>query len=130
MWFHVDPGSGTPIYRQIVDQVKQAVAGGALAPGDRLPSIRELALRLAINPNTVARAYEELERLQVIDSQQGRGTFVAERLDPAPPAQRRRRLATLVRRLLVDAHHLGLGRDEVSAVFHEALDQWQPEGRQ
>jgi len=130
MWFHIVPGSGKPIYRQIMDQVKQAVAGGTLAAGDQLPSIRELALQLAINPNTVARAYDELERQAVLETQQGRGTFVAGRPRPEPLAERRRRLATLVRRLLVEAHHLNLDAGEVSAVFHEVVKKWQSEGRQ
>src|SRR5262249_58910181 len=74
---NVTPGSGTPIYRQIVDQVRLGLATGALAPGDAMPSVRSLADRLVVNPNTVARAYADLVRDGVLDSHQGRGVFVA-----------------------------------------------------
>jgi GntR family transcriptional regulator len=79
MWSHIDRSGGTPIYRQLVEQVRQAVASGVLRPGDRLPSVRELVIELAVNPNTVARAYQELEREGVIETPRGRGSYVADR---------------------------------------------------
>src|SRR6516225_6660753 len=92
--FHVSvtTGSGTPIYRQIVDQVRLAVATGALRPGDALPSVRGLAERLVINFNTVAKAYGELVRDGVLESLQAKGFFVAEKRQVYSEAERRRRL--------------------------------------
>ena len=89
MKIDVDPTSNVPIYLQIVEAVQRLVATGALEPGDQLPTVRQLAVDLRVNPNTVARAYLELDRSGVISSQQGRGTYVSERPDadrsgPAP----------------------------------------------
>ena len=72
MWFHIDPASGTPIYLQIVEQVKQAVTGGVLRTGQRLPATRDLAIELAVNPNTVVKAYQTLEREGLIELPRGR----------------------------------------------------------
>jgi len=73
----IDPKSGVPFYRQIIDQVLLSIAHGDLQPGDRLPTVRQLAIDLAVNPNTVSRAYRELEIRQVVRTQRGTGTFVA-----------------------------------------------------
>src|SRR5215471_13064073 len=89
-------GAGTPIYRQIVDQVRLAVATGALEPGDPMPSVRALAERLLVNANTVAKAYGELVRDGVLESQQGLGVFVAEKRQVYSKAERRRRLRQAV----------------------------------
>jgi len=75
----IDPNSGIPVYRQMMDQVKYYLASGALQPGDQLPSIRELAQKLAINPTTVVKAYSELEHGQVIEMRHGKGVFVADK---------------------------------------------------
>src|ERR671935_3058351 len=77
--FRLDLRSGVPVYRQIIDQVLGGIASGALSPGDQLPTVRQLAVDLAINPNTVVRAYRELEIRGVLDTQQGTGTFIADR---------------------------------------------------
>ncbi len=77
--FRLDSQSGVPAYRQIIDQVQGGLAAGALAAGDQLPTVRQLAVDLAINPNTVLRAYRELEIRGVLDTQQGTGTFIADR---------------------------------------------------
>lgn len=77
--FRIAAGSATPIYRQIVDQVRRGVAVGALAPGDQLPSVRALAEQLVVNPNTVAKAYSELSGDGLVESRPGRGNFVADR---------------------------------------------------
>ena len=75
----IDAHSGLPVYRQMVDQIKYYVASGTLKPGNQLPSVRELAQQLSINPTTVVKAYNELEHEQVIDLRHGKGAFVAER---------------------------------------------------
>src|SRR5512145_1360249 len=107
MWFHIDPASGTPIYLQLADQVKQAVAGGVLKTGQRLPATRDLAIELAVNPNTVVKAYQALEREGVVELPRGKGAFVASRAE----AGGRERIALLkptVERLVAEAYRLGL----------------------
>src|SRR6201991_2895250 len=75
--FHLDLQSGVPVYRQIIDQVRGAIASAALTSGDQLPTVRQLAVDLAINPNTVVRAYRELEIRGILETQQGTGTFIS-----------------------------------------------------
>ena len=77
--FRLDVHSGVPVYRQLIDQVQAAIASGALAAGDQLPTVRQVVVDLAINPNTVSRAYREMEIRGFLDTQQGTGTFVADR---------------------------------------------------
>ncbi len=128
----VDPGSSEPLFQQIVNRVKQAVALGRLRPGDRLPSVRELARELVINPNTIARAFRELEGEGVTLSRRGSGTFVAERKVVLKADERRRRLRDAMEAALRDAVHLGLGEDEVRKVFEAALTKYrfgEEEGR-
>jgi GntR family transcriptional regulator len=109
---HVTPEDGTPIYRQIIRQVSDAVASGSLAPGARLPSLRELAKRLVVAPLTVKRAYDSLEAQGLIQSRRGQGTFIH-----VDAVRSRRnagaRLRPLVRRLLLEAH---LGRVDGAAL--------------
>src|SRR5208337_1111932 len=94
--FRLDAGSGVPAYRQIIDQVQGGLASGALVSGDQLPTVRQLSVDLTINPNTVLRAYRELEIRGVLDTQQGTGTFIAERKVIPDDAERNRRLEQLV----------------------------------
>src|ERR1041384_83562 len=95
MQLHLSPRDGLPIYRQIVDQVKYLVAAGRLTPGEELPPIRGLAEQLVVNPNTVARAYLELERAGIVTKRQGSGTYVS---DAGSPLKRRERLKILTQR--------------------------------
>jgi GntR family transcriptional regulator len=94
--FRLDADSGVPVYRQIIDQVQGGLASGALASGDQLPTVRQVAVDLAINPNTVLRAYRELEIRGVLDTQQGTGTFVADRKVAQDEPERARVLDQLV----------------------------------
>ncbi|MCL6614889.1 MAG: GntR family transcriptional regulator [Firmicutes bacterium] len=121
MWFHIDPSSGTPIYLQIVDQVKQAVAGGVLRPGERLPSTRDLAIELAVNPNTVVKAYQVLEREGVIEIPRGRGAFVAAVAKVGSEEERARLLRPSVDRLVAEAYRLGCTEEEVLAMVRSGL---------
>jgi GntR family transcriptional regulator len=111
----LDERSGVPFYRQVIDQVLLAVADGRLAPGDRLPTVRSLAVDLAINPNTVAKAYRELELVGVLETQQGTGTFVAARRAPAGEAEieRRRALDRLCGDAAAAAAKLGFTLEDV-----------------
>ena len=110
---HISPNDGVPIYLQIVNQVKYQVASGRLAPGEELPPIRVLAERLRINPNTVVRAYRELELAGVLEKRGTTGTFVSNAVTPLARRERLRILTERVDALVVEAQHLGVGVDDV-----------------
>lgn len=123
MRWRVNPHSGVPLYVQIEEQVKTAIASGVLEAGERLPTVRELALELTINPNTVARAYRELERAGFIETTPGRGTFVTSLSAPTmSETERRRRLVEVVDRMLTEARALGFDDDDVMRAIREALN--------
>jgi len=109
----IDSKSGVPFYRQIIEQVKFAIARGDLAPGDRLPTVRQLAVDLSINPNTVIRAYRELEIEGVLETQQGSGTFVGQREPQVDELERQRMLDQILTELLARASGYGFSLDEV-----------------
>jgi len=109
----IDSKSGVPFYRQIIEQVKFAIARGALTPGDRLPTVRQLAVDLSINPNTVIRAYRELEIEGVLETQQGSGTFVGQREPQVDELERQRMLDQILTELLARASGYGFSLDEV-----------------
>ena len=94
--FMLDLHSGMPVYRQVIDQVRGAIASGALAAGDQLPTVRQLAVDLEINPNTVVRAYRELELGGLLETHQGTGTFISAQKMKRSDAQRERQLAQIV----------------------------------
>src|SRR5579859_3512159 len=94
--FALDLHSGVPVYRQIIDQVRSGVASGSLTAGDQLPTVRQLAVDLAINPNTVLRAYRELELGGLLETHQGTGTFISERKVERKSAERERQLGQMV----------------------------------
>jgi GntR family transcriptional regulator len=109
----VSPSDGVPIYLQIVNQVKRLLASGRLAEGDELPPIRVLAERLLVNPNTVARAYRELESAGVVESRRTAGTYVSARPSRLARRERRRILTERVDALLAESRQLDIGLDEV-----------------
>ena len=127
MQIHISSSDGVPIYLQILNQVKHLVACGRLAPGEEIPPIRVLAEKLVINPNTVARAYLELERAGVVTKRQGAGTYIAE----APsPLSRREKFKLLTQRadsLLVEARHLGIDLEEVIVLLRERQETFEPQ---
>lgn len=125
MKFVCDTASRLPIYRQLVEQVRRGVATGRLRPGERLPSVRQLSRELVVNPNTVARAYSELERDGVLHTRQGLGAFVAEPSVDTTKKSRRDRLIGCLDELLTDAVHLGFTREELLALVHERLGRFQ-----
>ncbi len=122
--FRISTGSTIPIYRQLIDQIRLAVVRKRLAPGDQLPSVRALAVRLVINPNTVAHAYGELARDGVLESHQGKGYFVAPRRQVYAKAERRRRLSPLLETLVSEAALLDFSGDEVVAAVKEKLREF------
>jgi GntR family transcriptional regulator len=115
------PGAGVPIFRQIVDQVRLAAATGRLAEGHPLPSVRALAEKLLINPNTVAKAYAELARERVIETQQGRGVYIAAQRQMYTKAERLRRLAPLLDAVAVEGLSLGFSADELVEAMKQKL---------
>jgi GntR family transcriptional regulator len=124
MHIGIDLESGVPIYAQIVDRIKQMVVNGQLLPGQQLPTIRQLAADLRINFNTVGRAYLILDREGVISTQQGRGTFVASRLDELQVQKLRMdKLRSMVGQTLHEARVLGYSRSEIESIVQEELDQ-------
>jgi GntR family transcriptional regulator len=119
----VDPSDGLPIYMQIVHQVKTAVAVGRLRPEDSLPSVRQLATDLRVNPNTVARAYLDLEIEGVIYKRQGHGTFVSTQGAGMPKRERLRAFGQHLEKAVVEGVHLSLDEDEMREAFESALEK-------
>lgn len=122
MLLHVNTSSGVPVYLQIAAQVKQAVAAGALKQGDALLSVRKLAAELRVNPNTVARAYQDLEREGVIRTVPGGGTYVADNLPGLLKSEKLRRLRPLARQLAVESTQLRFDSEDVVKLLEEELD--------
>ncbi|MCJ7668184.1 MAG: GntR family transcriptional regulator [Anaerolineae bacterium] len=128
MEIQVDYESGVPIYAQIMEQIKHLVAAGRLKPGDQLPTIRQLAVDLRVNPNTVVRAYHELDRQGVISTQQGRGTFIARRPDERRLVEMRKdRLRAIMGGALLEALSLGYEAEEIREAFEKQLEEWRRE---
>jgi GntR family transcriptional regulator len=126
VFVNIDPSNGLPIYMQIVQQIKTAIAMGRLQQEDPLPSVRQLAVELAVNPNTVARAYLDLETEGVIYKRQGAGTFVSSQGVRVSKNERRRLLSELIERALVEGVNLGLGEQELRETFERVLERiWQ-----
>jgi len=111
--FHLDTKSGVPFYRQIIEQVKFGIARGGLVPGQQLPTMRRLAVDLSVNPNTVIRAYRELELEGLLDTQQGSGTFVSRKRPEIDSLERQRMLDQILTDLLARASSYGFSLEEV-----------------
>lgn len=124
-WFYLNPHSGIPMYLQLKEQIKTAVAGGALCPGDRLPPVRELAESLTVNPNTVARAYSELEREGILRGEQGRGTFVSGAKPLLQEEERKLQVKSLIDKVLVEAFNLRITLEQLQAIWEERLKAWE-----
>jgi len=118
--FYLDATSGVATYLQIVQQVRQAIQLGILRVGDRLPTAQQVVVALAINPNTVLKAYRELEREGLVYAKQGQGTFVSEQAQRSDTATQTRFLATLST-WIQKAHAAGLNDDEIEAIFRIAV---------
>jgi GntR family transcriptional regulator len=121
--FRVDPGSGVPFYRQVIDQVLLAVADGRLKPGVQLPTVRQLAVDLSVNLNTIARAYREMEIRGIVETQQGTGTFVAHRKPEKKTAERRKALERLVDQFLTTAASQGFTIEEFAEALLERTEE-------
>jgi len=124
LFVHVDPNGHVPIYLQIIQQVKNAAAAGLLAPGDKLPSVRELSKQIGINPNTLARAYQELERDGVIETIRGVGTFLCSGVMKISDQQRKEKIVKILRELFTEAYHLQYDKDELGNIIRQELEAW------
>ena len=122
MIFQVEISSSKPVYQQLIDQAKFAIASGRLAPGERLPSIRDVAVQVRVNRNTVARVYSELEREGVVYTRAGQGCFVSEMGSSLSRAEQRRQLMSRLDELLAQSRLFDLTRDQISDLFNQRLD--------
>ena len=113
MEFSIDSSSRLPIWQQLCQQVREAIARGKLQPGDRLPSVRELSRTVVVNPNTIARVYTELEREGVLNTRPGLGAFVAEHVSEQSAKVRKERFQEALNHFLTEAVHLGFTAEDV-----------------
>lgn len=121
MFEHIDPRSPTPLYAQIAARLRLAVAAGELRPGETLPSVRQLAARLRVNPATVVQAYRDLEGEGFVDMKQGAGTFVREVASDRRAVERAKQAVRLVRQMLQEAGQLGVTTPELTDAIRQEL---------
>jgi GntR family transcriptional regulator len=121
--FRLDMQSGVPLYRQLIDQVQAAIAGGLLVPGDQLPTVRQVAVDLEINPNTVMRAYREMEIRGILDTQQGTGTFVAQQTVDRDAVEHSRGLEQLVEEFAARAGAGGFNLEELMMALRDRVTE-------
>jgi GntR family transcriptional regulator len=117
--FSLDLATGVPVYRQIIDQITAGIASGAVGPGYQLPTVRQLAVDLSVNPNTVVRAYRELEIRGILETQQGTGTFISKQKIKRDEAQRQKRLSQLTGEMVARAGREGFSVTELIAQLQE-----------
>ncbi|MBA4107288.1 MAG: GntR family transcriptional regulator [Pirellula sp.] len=126
MQIHITTADGVPIYQQIVNQVKYLVASGRLSPGDEMPPIRVLAERLIVNPNTVARAYRELESAGVVEKRRTAGTYVSEQGSPLARKERLKILTERVDALLAESRQMDVPYDELVKLLDKRNQSMNP----
>lgn len=119
--FGLDVKSGVPFHRQIVDQIKYGIASERLLPGEQLPTVRELAVQLQVNPNTVRKAYSELEILGILDTQQGTGTFVGNKQINIDEKEKKRMLKQICDEMIARGHQYDLSLKEIVDHLHGRL---------
>jgi GntR family transcriptional regulator len=123
MQLNIDPASSRPVYVQVIDQIKRDIALSRLIQGDRLPTVRDLAIRLAINPNTMAKAYKLLEQEGVIVTRAGAGAFVATIDSGLNKTVKRRIISESMERTAVDAYHMQVDKTSFSNWFSAVMDK-------
>lgn len=125
----INPHSGVPVYRQIIDQVKFMVSGNALMKGDQLPSIRDLARQLTVNPTTIAKAYEIMANEGLVEKKPGKGAFIADFSQALNRAEKEQKLRELARQMVVEADQLGLTSGVIMRLMGEEMDRIQGGGK-
>jgi GntR family transcriptional regulator len=123
MILNLDPRSNTPIWEQVVHQIKELILKELLLPEDKLPSVRELSATLLINPNTVSKAYQELERQGIIETLRGKGTFVSASITPKADDQKITALMQQLKQLVIDASYLGIDPQTLSQWLKKYSDE-------
>jgi len=129
MQFRIDSASGRPVYQQIIDQVKRDIALGRLERDEKLPTVRQLAAQLAINPNTIAKSYRQLEREGIITTKPGAGTFVASLDSSLSRAVRKKLVCGDLERVIVEAVHMQVSRESLAEWFNAAVEKFKFSGR-
>ena len=117
--FQIDPRSGLPVYRQLMDQIKYYVASGGLKPGDQLPSIRDMATRASVNPTTVVKGCTELQHEGLVEMKHGKGAFIAASSSSRSDEERRKLIGQLAKQLVIEAKQLGASQTLVEEVVRE-----------
>ncbi|WP_077368523.1 GntR family transcriptional regulator [Anaerosalibacter sp. Marseille-P3206] len=120
---NIDATSSTPIYEQIIDEVKEGILKGIIEPGEKLPSVRELAKMLTLNPNTIQKAYQELERQKVTVTIRGRGTFVSEDYQPRKDEERLMEVSELFKKGIVEAYYMGLTKEDICNLIEKLISE-------
>jgi GntR family transcriptional regulator len=128
--FKLDLKSGVPFHRQIVDQIRYGIASHRLMPGEQLPTVRELAVNLQVNPNTVRKAYSELEILGILDTQQGTGTFVSDQQVEISPDEKQRMLQQICDELVARGHQYGFTLKEIVIHLNRRMENGQDKKNQ
>ena len=128
MYLHVDHNSGVPISAQLIDQIKYLVVSGRLEPGEQIPSVRALAADLKLNPTTVARVYQQLEAEEIIYTQHGRGTFIARRRSALTATEKRERVRSDIRALVVECARIGMDYEEMIKLIRQEIEGIQRKG--
>jgi GntR family transcriptional regulator len=124
MQFRIDNASDRAVYLQIIDQVKRDIALGRLAKEERLPTVRQLAQQLAINPNTIAKAYRQLEQEGIIVTRSGAGAFIANLDSMLSKSVRRRLICDELERIVVEAFHMQIDKETITDWFHAAMEKF------
>jgi len=121
---NIDSRSSKPIYEQIIERIKENIIKGILKPGDKLPSVRELAAAITINPNTISKAYSELERTKAIEVIRGKGTFVAENFKPVINEEKMRRIKEHMKEIIIEAHYIGIDKYMLIDILNEVYSEF------
>lgn len=119
----IDSRSSTPIYEQIIIGVKELILKGIVKPGDKLPSIRELSTILTINPNTVSKAYGELESDNIVETIKGKGTFVSDKYEKKVSEDKKSKLIIDIKRLILEANYLGIEENDLILLLSEGFKE-------
>ena len=123
----IDPRSSQPIYEQIINQIKENIMKGIMLPGDQLPSIRQLSSIVIANPNTVSKAYQELERTGVIETIRGRGTFIKKDYKPKRDDEKMNEIKLALKKLIIEMHYMGLTKEDLSQEVEEIYKELERE---
>lgn len=123
MFFHINPKINTPLYEQLINQVKEMYAKGLLKPNEKLPSVRDLSSQMVINPNTVSKAYQELERQGVIVTIRGKGTFISEEWTLSLNPQQVEGLKQTFKQVLIDSYYAGITKNELLQWFDDVYEK-------